>query len=105
MYMQISIMTIPYGFKIRKKDDCWRFMETCMAKDSSYYIIRNGVAITFKKDEDGNVSVLEKRGDLFDVFNPELEIASQKNNCYKLNVVDAIWKYRKEINAKWFSRD
>lgn len=101
--MIVSLMTIPAGFKIRKKTDCKRFMEKCMGKGYSYYIIRDDVAITFEKDHDGKVRVLKKCGDLWDVFNPQLEIASEINNCYKLTVADAIWKYRKEINEKWFN--
>ena len=96
-------MCIPSGFKIRKKVDCDTFIERCMQKNNDYYIVVNNIGIVLEKDKNGNVSICEKRGDLHDVFNPLLEVARTKDNCYKETVKDYIWKYRKAINEKWFN--
>ena len=37
--MRISIMRIPQGFKIRKKEDAIKFIEKCMCKGSRYDIV------------------------------------------------------------------
>jgi hypothetical protein len=96
-------MKIPCGFKIRKKVDCDTFIEKCMCKDNTYDIIDNDTRIIIKKDVNENVSVYMKYGDLYDVFNPIIEVARTKDNCYKESVKDYVWKYRKAINEKWFN--
>lgn len=100
----ISIMSIPCGFKIRKKVDTEYFANKCMQKDNEYYLIINkDLALFLRKEKDGTVSVLEKRWDLDDPFNPLLEVANTSNPSYKETVYNYIWKYRKYINAKWFN--
>ena len=100
----VSIMCVPCGFKIKKKTDAEYFANECMCKGSEYYIkINNDLAIFFRKEKDGTISVAEKRWDLYDPFNPLLEIANTSNPSYKETVYDYIWKYRKYINAKWFN--
>lgn len=100
----ISIMTIPCGFKIRKKTDTEIFTNKCMCNDNEYYLkINDDLALFLRKEKDGSVSVLEKRWDLYDPFNPLLEVASTSNDSYKETVHNYIWKYRKHINAKWFN--
>ena len=100
----VSIMCIPNEFKIKRKTDIEIFINKCMQRDSEYYLkINNEFAIFIRKDKDDYVSILEKRGDLYDVFNPLLEMASTKNDVYRINVQDCIWKYRKYINARWFN--
>ena len=100
----MSIMCIPCGFKIRRKLDVETFINQCMQKDNEYYLkINKEFALFFRREKDGFVTVLEKRGDLCDMFNPLLEIASTKNNVYRITVQDCIWKYRKYINAEWFN--
>ena len=42
---------------------------------------------------------------LKDIFNPLLEVARTKDNCYKKTVEDYIWQNRKYINAKWFKEE
>ena len=98
-------MKFPQGFKIRKKVDCDTFIEKCMCNDNSYVIIVDGTQIIMKKDKDGNVSVTIRNGDLNDKFNPHLEVARTKNNCYDKTVQDYVWKYRKTINKKWFNEN
>ena len=102
----VSIMAIPCGFKIKRKVDTERFVDECMCKGSEYYIkINEDLALFFRKENDGTVSVLEKLWDLYDPFNPLLEVANTGNNAYKETVNDYIWKYRKYINAKWFNEN
>ena len=98
------IMSIPSGFKIRKKADVNTFITKCMVNDNEYFIIiQNDFAIFFRKYTDGEISVSIKRGNLSDIFNPTIEVAKTKDNCYKETVEDYVWKYRKYINAKWFN--
>lgn len=100
----MTIMSIPFGFKIKKKTDAYIFMRDCMHNGNTYYVeINNELAIWIEKKQTGTVSILEKRGDLYDPFNPLLEIANTSNIFYKETVQDYIWKYRKYINAKWFN--
>lgn len=100
----ITIMNIPLGFKIKKKADVDTFIHDCMNKDNEYYLaINNNLASFFRKEKSGEVSILEKRGDLYDIFNPLLEVANTSNSSYKETVQDYIWRYRKYINAKWFN--
>ena len=75
-----------------------------MCKDNEYYIkIDKDLALILRKENDGTISVLKKMGDLYDIFNPLLEVANTNNPAYKETVYDVIWKYRKYINAKWFN--
>ena len=104
--MRVSIMSIPHGFKIRKKIDTEKFIEKCMVKGNDYYIIIDREkALHLSKDKNGDVSVCIKSGNLADIFNPLLEVARTNNNCYNKTVYDYIWEYRKYINAEWFTRD
>ena len=100
----ISIMSIPCGFKIRRKNDTKLFVNECMLNNNEYYVLINkDLALFLRKEKDGTVSVLEKRWDLYDPLNPLLEIANTNNSSYKETVYDYVWKYRKYINAKWFN--
>lgn len=101
----IVSMIFPYGFKIRKKSDVNIFINECMQRNHyEYYIVtEDGYQYVFRKDNNDNVSVLYRNGDLRDPFNPLLEVARTNDNCYKKTVSDYVWKYRKYINAKWFS--
>ena len=98
-----SIMKIPCGFKIRKKVDCDTFINDCMCKDNSYAIVCDNMQIVISKDNNGNVSVSTRHKDCTNWFDPLLEVARTKDNCYKETVQDYIWKYRKAINAQWFN--
>lgn len=101
----VTIMLVPQNFKIRRKADVNTFIEKCLQKNNRYDIVTDsGVQFIFAKDNDGNVSVLTRTGDLYDMFNPSLEVARTKDNCYKGTVVEYVWQNRKYINAKWFSR-
>ena len=103
--MRCTIMQIPQGFKIRKKVDVETFINKCMCKDNRYSAIDdNGTQIILEKDKDGNISVCLRTGDLKNIFNPMLEVARTKDNCYKETVQDYIWQFRKAINKEWFSK-
>ena len=100
----ITIMCIPNGFKIRRKADIETFINKCMVNNSEYYLkINNELAVFLRKENDNSVSIAEKRWDLYDIFNPLLEVANTNNLSYKETVQDYIWKYRKYINANWFN--
>lgn len=102
--MRCTIMQIPQGFKIRKKADIEIFINKCMCKGCRYSVIDNDVQCFIEKDKEGNVSVDIRYGDFNNIWNPSLEVASTKNNCYKETVQDYIWKFRKAINAEYFTK-
>lgn len=102
--MICSIMKIPNGFKIRKKADCDTFINDCMCKGESYSIVyEEGKQLLLEKDKEGNVFVAMRWGDLNDIFNPSLEVARTKDNCYNKSVQDYVWQFRKAINKEWFN--
>lgn len=101
--MNVAIMTTPCGFKIRSKADVDKFMHECMGYGEYCIKINNELLFWITKGKDGSISVAEKIGDLYDIFNPLLEIANTKNKAYKISVRDYLWKNRKYINAKWFN--
>ena len=100
----VALMQIPCGFKIRRKIDVEKFINDCMCNDNRYSItVNRNEEIIIEKDKNSNISVAIRNGDLFDIFNPEVEVARTKDNCYDKTVQDYIWKYRKSINKKWFN--
>lgn len=104
MNSNVGLMTIIVGFKIRKKSDTMVFVEKCMNKNQEYILkIDDEFAIIFVKNKNGSVSVMEKHYDLYNPFNPTIEVACTNNDSYKETVYDYVWKYRKYINAEWFS--
>lgn len=102
--MNCTIMKIPQGFKIRKKADVETFINDCMCKSNRYSVIDNGTQCFFEKDKDGNISVDMRFGDLNDIWNPSLEVARTKDNCYAKTVQDYIWQFRKAINKEYFTQ-
>ena len=103
---KVTIIRIPHGFKIKSKYDAGVFMNECMVNGHEYYIVTDAsIQYVFRKYKDGNISVLYRCGDLHDIFNPLLEIARTKDDCYARCVVDYIWMNRKYINAKWFNEE
>lgn len=99
-----SCMSIPFGgFKIKTKNDVKIFAEKCMCKGGMYVLnINEETQFVFHKDKDGEISVDFRSGDLKDIFNPSIEVASTKNDSYENSVYHYIWKCRKFINAKYF---
>lgn len=75
-----SCMSIPFGgFKIKTKNDVKIFAEKCMCKGGMYVLnINEETQFVFHKDKDGEISVDFRSGDLKDIFNPSIEVASTK---------------------------
>ena len=102
--MNFTIMNIPMEFKIRRKADVNVFINKCMCKGCRYSIVyQKDKQLFIEKDKDGNISVAIRNGDLYDIFNPSIEVARTKNNCYDKTVEDYIWQFRKAINKEWFN--
>lgn len=100
----VTIMMIPHGFKIRKKSDVEVFIKQCLCNGDYYIITDTGEQYIFSKSAD-EISVCVRTGDLHDIFNPSLEVATTRHNGYEKTVEDYVWQNRKYINAKWFSED
>ena len=101
---EVQIMMIPHGFKIRKKADAEVFINECLCNGDYYIVTESGTQYIFTKLK-SYVSVLKRTGNLYDPFNPSLEVASTKNNVYEKTVADYVWMNRKYINAKWFGKE
>ena len=98
-------MNVPMGFKIRRKTDVDMFINKCMCKGCRYSIVyQKDKQLFIEKDKDGNVSMAIRNGDLYDIFNPSIEVARTKDNCYDKTVQDYIWQFRKAINKEWFTK-
>jgi len=102
--MNCTIMMKPQGFKIRKKADVETFINECMCKGNRYSVIDNDTQCFIEKDKEGNISVCIRHGDFDDIFNPMLEVARTKDDCYKETVQDYIWQFRRAINARYFTK-
>ena len=100
---EVQIMMIPHGFKIRKKADIEVFINECLCS-GDYYIVTESAQYIFTKEK-SDISVFKRTGNLYDPFNPSLEVASTKNNVYEKTVADYVWLNRKYINAKWFREE
>ena len=81
----ISIIQKPVSFKIRRKSDIKTFKNVCLCNGSNYIFV-------LEKTENNTIGTI-KQGDLFNVFNPEIQT----------DVDEWIWKLRKYINKKYFS--
>lgn len=86
------------GFKIRSKGDVQRFLDDCLKHDGEWLIkIASDQLLIIEKIK-GFTHVSFKYGDLADVFNPQLQIDDR-------NVIDALYMYRKYLNAYFFAKD
>lgn len=103
--MELYIMKIPQGFKIKKKSDINIFINECMQNENEYVIILNSYeAIALQKDNDV-ISFLVKNGNVRNPFIPYVKIAETNNLTYAYTIEECIWKYRKYINKEWFSKN
>lgn len=95
--MSIEVWKQPANdFKIKRKNDVKTFFD-CLTFSGCYTVkINKGFIIRIKKDKSGVIKVSEKRGNIFDIFNPELVIPDDE-------IVSYIYKYRKAINNKFFN--
>lgn len=88
----ISIIQKPVSFKIRRKSDIKTFKNVCLCNGSKYIIKINPNYIFMLEKMENNIIGTIKQGDLFNIFNPEIQI----------NVDEWVWKLRKYINKKIF---
>lgn len=91
--VMISIIQKPAGFKIRRKGDIKTFKNVCLCNGSKYIIKINPNYIFMLEKMENNITGTIKQGDLFNIFNPEIQI----------DVDEWVWKLRKYINKKYFS--
>lgn len=89
----ISIIQKPVSFKIWRKSDIKTFKNVCLCNGSKYIIKINPNYIFMLEKTENNIIGTIKQGDLFNIFNPEIQI----------NVDEWVWKLRKYINKKYFS--
>lgn len=90
--VMISIIQKPAGFKIRRKGDVETFKNVCLCDGSKYIIKINPNYIFMLEKTENNITGTIKQGDLFNIFNPEIQIDADK----------WVWKLRKYINKKYF---
>ena len=83
----------PNNFKIRSKADVEKAVSYMTSGMEHWFIINEVFAICIDKKKDGSYVVLYKSGDLYDIFNPTVQI---------LDPVGTIWKHRKFINESYF---
>lgn len=86
--VMISIIQKPAGFKIRRKGDVETFKNVCLCNGSKYIIKINPNYIFMLEKTENNITGTIKQGDLFNIFNPEIQIDADK----------WVWKLRKYIN-------
>lgn len=91
--MYISIIQEPVSLKIRRKSDINTFKNVCLCNVSKYIITINSNDIFMLEKMENNITGTIKQGDLFNIFNPEIQI----------DVDEWVWKLRKYINKKYFS--
>ena len=88
----ISIIQKPHNFKIRRKTDIETFKNVCLCNGSKYIIKINPNYLFVLEKTENNITGNIKQGDLFNIFNPEIQI----------NVDEWLWKLRKYINKKYY---
>lgn len=93
----IEMWKQPTGnFKIKAKKDIDTLFE-CLSFGGRYVVnVNKHHIIRIKKDKNGSITVIEKTGNLFDLFNPELVIPDNE-------IIDYLYKYRKALNNKFFN--
>ena len=97
----MGLMMCDYGFKIKSKADAKAFFEMkkhskVSASDGEFYWSdgKEDYYLEVRKDYRGVYSrPCWARGDIFFPY------------CQELDPLDVIWKTRKYINAKWFTRE
>lgn len=75
------------------KGDIKTFKNVCLCNGSKYIIKINPNYIFMLEKTENNIIGAIKQGNLFNVFNPEIQIY----------VDEWVWKLRKYINKKYFS--
>lgn len=88
------------GFKIKSKKDAELFLTYCLGGEgtSTFFIDKQHCFFIriIKIKSKTNITIAEKVGDLYDVFNPEIIIPESQ-------MIDYVYKMRKYINTKFFT--
>ena len=97
----VSIWKCPTNFKIKRKSDVYYFLEKCLINKGEYeVIVRPDYCLFIRKDEEKFIEngweVTAKFGDLYDVFNPEVQLTEEE-------AIRTLWFYRKKINDQFFA--
>lgn len=95
------------GFKIRNSADVKTFINDIVKPGMEIVVtIERGVEIRFSKNGNSHFSVGYRTGNLGDVFNPTIEIASSdvNNKAYERSVDYYVWRWRKYLNNTVFGR-
>lgn len=90
------------GFKIRNSADVKTFINDIVNPGMEIVItIERDVEIRFSKDRNSYFSVGYRTGNLRDIFNPTVEIASSdvNNKAYERSVDYYVWQWRKYLNT------
>lgn len=95
------IVVVPVGFKIRTRIEALQFMNKCMGVGSFSIVTDDKTQYIVEKFDDGNVRVSIRKGDLTNIFNPELVIADTASEAYEQTVQAVLWQIRKYINRKY----
>jgi hypothetical protein len=81
------------GFLIRKKEDIHEYLKGVCRNSKEVIKITNNEIYIVEKFKDGTFVLYHKLGNIYDMFNPLVQIPEE-------NVNDVIWKVRKYINAR-----
>lgn len=94
------VITHPYpGFKVKKLVDAKVFMTNAL-HEGQYEVVDtdNSMCLTIYKDAKGNVGVAEEK-----LIKHDNSVKIQSINYNHMDKIRLIYKYRKYINAKFFS--
>lgn len=84
-------------FKIKSINNAKEFLLNQLKSPFSFRVVSDDEEWTFEGDE--NVfRLLNRKGDLTDMFNPNLELSTDVNEVAKM-----LYKHRKAINEHFFS--
>lgn len=87
----------PAGFKIKSKADLLKAVDHYLTKNHEFIIkIDAHTALFFEISTKNGLLVSTKHGDLHDMWNATIA-------CYPGDELDTLWKYRKHLNARFFS--
>ena len=102
-----GILLYREGFKIRNSADVKTFINDIVNPGMEIVVtVERDVEIRFSKDENNHSSVGYRTGNLRDVFNPTVEIASSdvNNKAYERTADYYVWQWRKYLNNAVFRR-
>lgn len=102
-----GILLYREGFKIRNSADVKTFINDIVKPGMEIVVtIERDVEIRFSKDGKSCFSVGYRTGNLGDVFNPTIELASSdaNNKAYERTADYYVWQWRKYLNNTVFGR-